>query len=345
MLLIIFNINDIANKVRSAALTGLSLVTGTAITAADTVLSAFGKLQKQVTNLVASGTANRIPYWSNPTTLTSDAAMTRDPSTKFTEVSATVNGAGKTSGVTITDDFLALGIKGTQVWYRLTADGLNGIFGCKVGDDTAVSGEEIATLFYTDITGGQDNAIEVRNDEVVMYANNAVVQSTLSLTAAGGFLFTGSGNTSASFCAKFTNLAGTTLLSFRNDGLVSTSVGQVATLIGTETFTNKRITARTGTVASSATPTINTDNIDFYSITALAAAITSFTTNLSGTPTEGQTLWIAITDNGTARAIAWGASFESSTITLPTTTVISTRLDVAFIWNSVSSRWRCVGTA
>ena len=113
----------------------------------------------------------------------------------------------------------------------------------------------------------------------------------------------------------------------------------------TDTLTNKRITARSGTVASAATPTINTDNVDYYSITALAAAITSFTTNLSGTPTIGQTLWISIKDNGTARAITWGASFESSTITLPTTTVISTRLDVAFIWNELTSVWRCVGVA
>ena len=114
----------------------------------------------------------------------------------------------------------------------------------------------------------------------------------------------------------------------------------------TATLTNKRINARTGTVASSATPTINTDNVDYYSITALAAAITSFTTNLSGTPTIGQTLWISITDNGTARAITWGASFESSgNVTLPTTTVISTRLDVAFIWNEATSKWRCVGVA
>ena len=120
---------------------------------------------------------------------------------------------------------------------------------------------------------------------------------------------------------------------------------QVVGTTDTNTLTNKRITARTGTVASSGTPTINTDNVDYYSITALAAAITSFTTNLSGTPTIGQTLWISITDNGTARAITWGASFESSTIALPTTTVISTRLDVAFIWNEVTSKWRCVGTA
>ena len=119
---------------------------------------------------------------------------------------------------------------------------------------------------------------------------------------------------------------------------------QVVGTTDTNTLTNKRITARTGTVASAATPTINTDNVDYYSITALAAAITSFTTNLSGTPTIGQTLWISIKDNGTARAITWGASFEASTIALPTTTVISTRLDVAFIWNELTSVWRCVGT-
>lgn len=40
-----------------------------------------------------------------------------------------------------------------------------------------------------------------------------------------------------------------------------------------------------------------------FTITALAAAITSFTTNLSGTPTTGQKLIIRIKDDGTARAI------------------------------------------
>lgn len=116
------------------------------------------------------------------------------------------------------------------------------------------------------------------------------------------------------------------------------------TLTGTETLTNKRITKRTGTTSSSATPTINTDNVDFYSITALSTAITSFTTNLSGTPTEAQILWLAITDNGTARAISWGSSFEASTIALPTTTVTSTRLDVGFVYNTVTSKWRCVAS-
>jgi SPP1 gp7 family putative phage head morphogenesis protein len=109
----------------------------------------------------------------------------------------------------------------------------------------------------------------------------------------------------------------------------------------TTTLTNKRITARTGTVASSATPTINTDDVDFYSITALAVDITSMTTNLSGTPTEAQKLWIAITGTA-ARSITWGASFENGAATLPTTTVTTQRIDIAFIWNTATSKWRCM---
>lgn len=98
-------------------------------------------------------------------------------------------------------------------------------------------------------------------------------------------------------------------------------------------------------ITSSATPTINTDNVDMFRITALAANITSMTTNLSGTPVIGQTLWISITDDGTPRTISWGASFEASTVPLPTTTVASTRLDIGFVWNSVTSKWRCVAVA
>lgn len=118
------------------------------------------------------------------------------------------------------------------------------------------------------------------------------------------------------------------------------------TIIGTtdtQTLTNKRITRRVVTVTQSATPTTNTDNTDVAYITGLAQAITSMTTNLSGTPVNGDSLIISITDDGTGRAITWGASFESSgNITLPTTTVASTRLDVGFLWNTATSKWRCV---
>lgn len=117
------------------------------------------------------------------------------------------------------------------------------------------------------------------------------------------------------------------------------------TATSTTTLTNKRVTPRVGTVASSATPTINTDNVDMFTITAQAAAITSFTTNLSGTPTTGQTLLIRIKDNGTARAITWWASFAARWEDLPTTTVISKYLYVLFLWNEVTSTRDCLSSA
>ena len=119
----------------------------------------------------------------------------------------------------------------------------------------------------------------------------------------------------------------------------------VPTVSSTNTLTNKGITPRVWTVASSATPTINTDNVDAYSITALATAITSMTTNLSWTPTDFQKLLIRIKDNGTARAITWGASFEAKGVALPTTTVISKVLTVWFVYDTVSAKWGCIASA
>jgi hypothetical protein len=68
------------------------------------------------------------------------------------------------------------------------------------------------------------------------------------------------------------------------------------------------------------------------------------TTNLSGTPTNFQKLIIRIKDDGTARAITWGASFAARGVALPTTTVISKVLSVGFIYNTVTSTWDCVAS-
>jgi hypothetical protein len=96
--------------------------------------------------------------------------------------------------------------------------------------------------------------------------------------------------------------------------------------------------------ANSDTPTLNTDNYDMMVITGQTLSITSFTTNLTGAPVNGQKLWISIT--GTAAvAIVWGASFEASTVALPTTTVTTARLDVGFVWNVATTTWRCVASA
>lgn len=101
---------------------------------------------------------------------------------------------------------------------------------------------------------------------------------------------------------------------------------------------------RVSTETSSATPTINTDNVDAHSITAIATNITSFTTNLSGTPTNFQRLLIRIKDNATPRTIAWGASFEAKGVALPTTTTASKVTTVWFIYDTVTSKWGCVAS-
>jgi hypothetical protein len=54
---------------------------------------------------------------------------------------------------------------------------------------------------------------------------------------------------------------------------------------------NKRIVS----ITSSATPAINVDVTDLFQITALALDITSMTSGLTGTPKDGQQLWIQIT--------------------------------------------------
>lgn len=113
----------------------------------------------------------------------------------------------------------------------------------------------------------------------------------------------------------------------------------------TETLTNKRITPRTDSVTSSATPTINTDTTDFFRITALAVAINTMSTNLSGTPTIGQKLIIRFLDNSSPQAITWGASFASRGATLPTTTVAGKYMYVGLIWNDVATVWDCVAVA
>lgn len=97
---------------------------------------------------------------------------------------------------------------------------------------------------------------------------------------------------------------------------------------------------RVTSIASSATPTITVTTTDQYIMTALAANMTSVT--VSGTGTNGQHLKVAITDDGTARTLAWGSSFENGRVPLPTTTVAGVRLDTEFVYNAATSKWRCL---
>lgn len=233
-------------------------------------------------------------------------------------------------------------LSGTNTGDQTSIVGITGTF---AQFNTAVTDAELArtdaantftgtqTITQIDL-GNTDTSITRASAGVAAIEGNNIVVNTSSPTLG---TITTTGN------IELGNASDTTV-SRSAAGVIAVEGVVIPSISSTNTLTNKRVTKRTGTTTSSATPTINTDNVDFYSITAQTVDITSFTTNLSGTPTEGQTLWIAITGTA-ARAITWGASFEASTVALPTTTVTTNRLDVGFVWNTVTSKWRCIASA
>lgn len=95
-------------------------------------------------------------------------------------------------------------------------------------------------------------------------------------------------------------------------------------------------------VTQSATPTINTDNGEIFTILNLAQAITDMTSGLSGSPVNYEMIMIVYTDNGTARAIARGAKFLSTTAaTMATTTIVNKKLVEIYMYNSTLAAWEC----
>lgn len=96
------------------------------------------------------------------------------------------------------------------------------------------------------------------------------------------------------------------------------------------------------TITSSATPAINTDNCTQFTITALATAITSMSSGLTGTPQDGQKLVLRIKDNGIPRAITWGAKWRGIGMSLPVKTTTNGWLYVEAFYNSADSVWDVV---
>ena len=124
--------------------------------------------------------------------------------------------------------------------------------------------------------------------------------------------------------------------------LVSTPT-TAANWVYTETNMNANSSGKRVVVTTqSATPAINTNNGDIFQITGLAQAITSMSSSLTGNPLAWDMMMIQITDNGTARAITWWASFASTTTVLPTTTVVSTMLRVLLQRNNANTVWDCI---
>jgi len=154
-------------------------------------------------------------------------------------------------------------------------------------------------------------------------------------------------STGALDTTKVVNLTTAQVLTNKDlSSATNTMPSSVATLTGTQTLTNKRITKRVLSAASYTTDTgtsLNCDNYDTFIVTAQAGDLKF--NNPGGTPTDGQTLWIAVTGTA-ARALTYDTQFEASAaVALPTTTVTTNRLDMGFVWIAATSKWRCVASA
>lgn len=104
------------------------------------------------------------------------------------------------------------------------------------------------------------------------------------------------------------------------------------------TLTNKRVTKRVATVTSNATPTLNTDNCDAFTMT-LSTTITNFSTNLSGSPTPFQQLLGRITASGGDRGITLGSSWNDVGGDFPDTIPSGKTLYIGATYNSGTSKW------
>jgi hypothetical protein len=119
------------------------------------------------------------------------------------------------------------------------------------------------------------------------------------------------------------------------------SISGGVTPSNTVTLTNKRITSRVNSNASSSTPTPSADNDDIYLLTALAVNATFGAP--TGTPTDGQVITIRIKDNGTSRTLAWNAIYRFGDVAQVTATVISKTLYVQFMYNAADNKWDQLG--
>lgn len=321
---------------------------------------------KKYLSQTGTGTISAVPAWSQiaATDIASGAALTK---TDDTNVTLTLGGTPSTALLVAAS--LTLGWTGTlSVARGGTGTGtagigaFNNITGFTASGTTGTTSTNLvfstSPTFITPTLGAATaTSINGNTFTTGTYTLTGTAGKTLNFT--NTLTLSGTDSTTMTFPSTSATIARTDaaqtftgIQTFSSAAVLSTgtvtvsgntitfpgAAGTLATLAGTETLTNKRITARVGSTASSSTPTPVGDSNDLYEVTGLAANATIGTPG--GTPTDGQKLILRIKDNGTARTLAFNAIYRaSSDLALPTTTIISKTMYLGFIYNSTDAKW------
>jgi hypothetical protein len=203
----------------STVLTGLSLVSGVAITAADSILSAFGKLQKQITDLITTVggkvTAGAV------TTITSITGMT-------TPLSVAQGGTGRATGSSYIRVQSSNGYGSASTMNKRYSNVIDNNGSDVIYADSATLGGS-----YTIVTPGVYHvdacATGPGNHSVGLSLNTVQgATSVVSITAATRIAYnTGNGNGTTASCTR---------LFQANDVIRSHTDGQAASTAALETF-------------------------------------------------------------------------------------------------------------
>jgi hypothetical protein len=136
---------------------------------------------------------------------------------------------------------------------------------------------------------------------------------------------------------------GTLTLMMANDVVLNIPYsGTVATWAGDEILANKRVTKRVGKISSAGSPAINVNNMDMFYVTNLNENIISMSTNLTGSPFDGQELiiWILGSAAPFVKSIFWGAQYDASPdLPLPTVAENGLWLFNRFIYSTQKLKW------
>lgn len=193
----------------------------------------------------------------------------------------------------------------------------------------------VTTTGSVELGNASDTTLARASGGVASIEGNNIVVNTSSPTLA---TITTTGN------VELGNASDTTV-SRSSGGVIAVEGVVIPSISSTNTLTNKRVTPRVVTAADATSITPNSDNADItYQLNTQAGGTLTINAD-GGTPTNGQK-WALKVKCTNAQNYSWNAQYISgSDVTLPTTTLAGKIDNVYFQYDTVSSKWQCVGVA